>query len=666
MNQYDLTAPWNQGVRGEQVLPLINDDAPVMRVEAGPGTGKTFGLARRVHRILARTGLDVDGKKVLIVAFNRVIASDLRQGILKRLADADINKKPEIWTLHGFCRKLLAGKEKRLLLPHEREFMIADVLFAHAKLQDDYGTAPKASQKLRLHEAGHENHPVLWQACDRWLHRHSASLVGDLPNEVLKHLRGGDFEDARFDHVIVDEFQDLSSSEQELVVRLRADGGQLLALGDPRQSIYAFRGNNRLGLGRLEELTQQPVHDVPMTECQRCPATIVLAANELTALDEATPMEPANERSANVHVVHWKTVEAEAKGMAKTIAASVQARPAEDHLVMVTRRQFGYALRDELSKLVPQLTINLSFSESILELWPVREAFSWLSLLADPDPATWRAWLGYRNSPPATTPLPNKRNADAYARVLHGAEDNITPSVVLALAKAESPPAGSGGKALWERAKRYAALQAGHDWQGMGAATVLEAAFSPGMWTTPDDKTSAAADFNVLMQHTLAVAADLPGAEDPGRRNVILKKVIEDLRYAIATREPLHTTQQSDLHVATLWGAKGLTADHVYVLGLCAEVLPGKRPDDYPGTDLDHRDEQRRLFYVSLTRSKDTLVLSRPQQVKRGRARQLKLPIGTAGSEHWATLEVSPFLGAIPTHFPDSVPGDIWRGCVAA
>src|SRR3546814_14133318 len=80
--------PWNNGVHGDQVLPLINVDAPVIRVEAGPGTGKTFGLTRRVLRLVHPDGAGVEGKKVLIVAFNRVIAADLRTNITSQLEAA--------------------------------------------------------------------------------------------------------------------------------------------------------------------------------------------------------------------------------------------------------------------------------------------------------------------------------------------------------------------------------------------------------------------------------------------------------------------------------------------------------------------------------------------------------------------------------------------------
>jgi hypothetical protein len=85
MPPYDLTQPWNHGVVNPQALPLINDDADTIRVEAGPGTGKTFGLVHRVQRLLHPDGLNEDGDTILVVAFNRVIAKDLEREILAGL-----------------------------------------------------------------------------------------------------------------------------------------------------------------------------------------------------------------------------------------------------------------------------------------------------------------------------------------------------------------------------------------------------------------------------------------------------------------------------------------------------------------------------------------------------------------------------------------------------
>ena len=148
--------------------------------------------------------------------------------------------------------------------------------------------------------------------------------------------------------------------------------------------------------------------------------------------------------------------------------------------------------------------------------------------------------------------------------------------------------------------------------------------------------------------------------EDPPLKHV--RRVAERLRHQIATNEPLATGEPSNLQVATLWGAKGVTAEHVYILGVCQEALPGERRKEYPGTDAHYVDEQRRLFYVSITRAKETLVISRALQIRRGAAKQLGLAV-TTGSKFWADLKMSPFLHEIMEVLPTAVPGDSWGGC---
>ena len=115
--------PWHENIRGTQVFPIIDWDDGIIRVEAGPGTGKTFGLVRRVQRILHPFGLHVPGNRVLVVAFNRVIAKQLRQEIEKRLENSPHDGEPVIETVHALCLKVI-GTELRIFLPHEREAMI--------------------------------------------------------------------------------------------------------------------------------------------------------------------------------------------------------------------------------------------------------------------------------------------------------------------------------------------------------------------------------------------------------------------------------------------------------------------------------------------------------------------------------------------------------------
>jgi hypothetical protein len=476
-----MPQPWNDAVRGMQVPPLINSDADTIRCVAGPRSGKTFGLVRRVERILHPEGLAVDGKDVLVVAFNRVIARQLRDDIHARLKTFDYNHAPVMRTIHALCVEVI-GEELRLLLSHEVDALVYDVLEEYPAVAELYDDFYEAEQALRDHEAGHEEHALLWKAVQEWLLRHKAHLVSDVPRLLLERLKGGDFPEQGYDFVIVDEFQDLTPGEQELMFRLRRPGGQLLALGDPRQSIYTFRGNDREGLAKLEaHLAEgQTVTDVAITECQRCPKPIVLAANKLMALSGVEEMVPISEAAANLHVVTWKSPEAEAEGMALSIVKNIQAHPVERHLAMVTRRQFGYWLRDKMKDLDPSLRVEIGFSEGLLESWAAREAFLLFCLLIDADRPTWRAWLGYKNSATGEGFTPPKRNAPAYVKLRTDAKDAITASNIEALAaEPRNKPRGGGGTIIWDRAKRILDLRETFDWNGENAAGFVTDLFDP-------------------------------------------------------------------------------------------------------------------------------------------------------------------------------------------
>jgi superfamily I DNA/RNA helicase len=665
-----MAESWNQDVRGTQVPPLINSDADTIRCVAGPGSGKTFGLVRRVERILHPDGLAADGKEVLVVAFNRVIARQLRQDIVARLKTLEHTHDPVIRTIHALCVEVI-GEELRMLLPHEVEAMVYDVLQLHPEVAKLYENYREARQALRDHEAGHKEHHELWQGARKWLVRHQAHLVSDLPRLLLDHLKGGDFPEQGYDYVIVDEFQDLTPGEQELMLRLRRPGGQLAALGDPRQSIYTFRGNDREGLAKLEKLLGDGnvVTDVAITECQRCPPPIVVAANKLMALSGVEAMVPVSEATANIHVVTWKTPETEAAGMAKAIVENIHAHPKDRHLAMVTRRQFGYWLRDRIHEIDPNLRLDLGFSEGLLESWAAREAFLMFCLLIDPDRPTWRAWLGYKNSTTGADFSAPKRNADAYLQLLTVAKDAITSETIEALAGQErTKPRGAGGTTIWDRAKRFVDLRAKFDWNGENANGFIKMVFDPGHWIGDgyDKERREGAEFDLHLLTQKAVV--LLRQEVEHRPNDVpaqhLRAVTERLRHQIATNEPLTTDEPTDLQIATLWGAKGVTAEHVYLLGACREAIPGERRDEYPGTEAEYVDEQRRLFYVSITRPKKTLVLSRALKVKRGPARQMELKVASSGGPYWANLRMSPFLQDILSLLPEAVAGESWAGCL--
>ncbi|MEW5917182.1 MAG: 3'-5' exonuclease, partial [Gemmatimonadota bacterium] len=272
-------------------------------------------------------------------------------------------------------------------------------------------------------------------------------------------------------------------------------------------------------------------------------------------------------------------------------------------------------------------------------------------------------WLGYKNSATGSDFAAPKRNADAYLKVLKAANDSVDNDVIAALAaEPRNKSRGAGGATVWDRAKRYVELRDRFESDGQDAAAFINNFFDAKWWISneyEEEKVAGARlDLQILRDNALAL---LPG-DASAESEKALKRVAQRLRHQIATNEPLATGAPYDLLVATLWGAKGMTAEHVYILGACQEALPGERREEYPGTDIEYFDEQRRLFYVSITRAKKTLVISRALSVGRGEASRLGLTV-TSGGKYRADLHMSEFLHDISGLLPAAVTGDSWRGC---
>lgn len=307
----------------------------------------------------------------------------------------------------------------------------------------------------------------------------------------------------------------------------------------------------------------------------------------------------------------------------------------------------------------------MSFSESLLESWAVREAFLYFCLLVDPDAPTWRSWLGYQNFIVGKGFKAPKRNANAYLKFLTACHDVINISEVQKLAEGSSELKGTGSQKLLGRAKRFTELNKQLKWNGDDGLLLLQEIFDVNRWEVGDSSEfeTAKLDMELLFIKASDICRDLEVNIPDSTAAEKLKEVARRLRYQIATREPFIADESSDLQITTLWGGKGITADHVYVIGLCEEAIPGIRREEYAGTDNEYKEEQRRLFYVSITRSKKTLVLSRAKSIARGQAKQLGLQV-KSGRGFRANMEMSPFLRDIIQFLPNYQKGENWLGCL--
>ena len=639
--------PWLAGVEGDELSQLIQSDEPIIRVVAGPGSGKTLGLKRRVRRLVE--GDSVDPRAIFVGTFTRAIARELATELGTTVVYEEEEERsgtardPEVSTLHSLALRLLRAHPEasprrafRFLLDFETRVMLYDV---GRECPDVGDQTARAKMKNRITSGWAEGTSLGEErfrgAMIRWLERHGAMLIEEVVYLAREALRTGGIERGQFDHVIIDEYQDLTRAEQDLVEYLWSERGSLVILGDDNQSIYRFRDNHPQGVA--EFASRHPdLLDVDLRANYRCSPEIVDLANTMMA-QAGSPVVMASKRvvTAPVIQVYWPSVEDEVAGLAEFMKADRE----QSYLVLTPRRFMGYRLKHAIGD-----DAATSFYEESLETHLARERFTLGSLLANEDDAVAaRCWLSFKGLAPEQQ---ETRNAAAYASL--GRVANA--AVIRGIATGTFAVSGAGSTNIRRRAEAYVRLveQAPAD-----AHERLRFIFNPNLAAAlPVEKRAKAKDdLTALRDSALGILDRLEGDD--------LAKVFNTLRYRIATRTPLRGDEEPRVRIMTLHGAKGLEADAVVLMGAADQVLPGPPVND-PQEQEARVEEQRRLLYVAVTRARDMLIVSWPRSVRfaDGRGEAIRNDgIFTRDGEQYYRLSraaLIPYLDAV------AVPGERW------
>ncbi|MFF3141160.1 ATP-dependent helicase [Streptomyces sp. NPDC057927] len=284
------TAPVRVGpprLDAEQRAVVDHATGPLL-VLAGPGTGKTTTLVESVAARIARGG---DPERILVLTFSRKAAVELRDRMALRIGAA---RAPRATTFHSFCYALVRAHQDsglfveplRLLSGPEQDVAVRELLagqpdlerlgLAHVRWPDELraclttrGFADEVRAVLaRSRELGLSPDALTafarrigrpdWGAAAAFLAEYLdvLDLQGVLDYAELVHRavllagRPGVAERlaAQYDAVYVDEYQDTDPAQVRLLRALAGGGRNLVAFGDPDQSIYAFRGADVNGI----------------------------------------------------------------------------------------------------------------------------------------------------------------------------------------------------------------------------------------------------------------------------------------------------------------------------------------------------------------------------------------------------------------------------------
>jgi superfamily I DNA/RNA helicase len=598
---------------------------------------------RRVVRLLEA---GIQGKRILLISFTRVAAADLRDKVAE--LDAPGIEDVRATTLHGYCFGLLqrasvlkiTGRTPRIMLSHEVDLMLRDI-------GDHFGDIYNRRNTLEAYIAGWargiEDHPGL--AVERedrefqrgvlsWLREHKAMLIGEVVPEAHRYLTTNPASDEldAFDHVIVDEYQDLNVIEQKLLDKL-AGNGSLCIAGDDDQSIYRVRYANPEGI--ITYLKRPDVEPHSIEICGRCPGNIITMANSLIQQapsrnkKELVPLE-GNE-TGRVAIVQWNDVDAEIDGVVSAIAHSVATKQADvgDILVLTNWRKAGERIKNRLNEI--EIPAHSYFTEEELHSDECREALAILRLLVNSEDAVaLRVVVGLGDA--------SGRSA-AYRRLLAFCRVNsVTPSDVLTRAGAGEkiavnvPALVSRWRHAVERVDRLRELE---------LSELVDALF-------PEGQDSVTA-LRMIALEALTEARDVKGLLDS-----VVRAITQD-----------DVPQHPDfVRVMSLHKSKGLTSPIVYVVNALHGVLPTIRTTD--ATEIDAATcEGRRLFYVAITRAAAQLVISSSLSMDLADANARGVifdpkTIRSVAGRHTVKTVASPYITELGPAAPKAVRGTDW------
>lgn len=297
--------PAQRAVAEQRQWLAARDAAPQVRLVAGPGTGKSKTIEKRVAHVLNGGAIP---QNVYVISFTVAAAKELRERIAEFCANqpcAAASARIRVSTMHSLALRILRSANLlAVLYPHDpcvlddwERTNIYDLEFANT-----LGCTPGRAAEIRLaHDAAWQtlNPQSLNQAAitatevqgfnafhPTRTNLYSCVLPGELVYRCVQAIQMGQIQPAQLpviDHLVVDEFQDLNACDQEFVSQLAGRDARLFIAGDDDQSIYSFRHADPSGIVNFD-VTYPQASTHMLDECFRCTPNVLNPASAMIAV----------------------------------------------------------------------------------------------------------------------------------------------------------------------------------------------------------------------------------------------------------------------------------------------------------------------------------------------------------------------------------------------
>ncbi|HET6929641.1 MAG TPA: ATP-dependent helicase, partial [Candidatus Acidoferrum sp.] len=650
---------------------ITHGDGPLL-VIAGAGTGKTRVITERIRHLLESDD-SLLGENILALTYTKKAIAELRIRVAKGTGER--GKDVVIANFHSFCEKILKEvnpglipledvdhwillrrnlarlkleKFRRLAEPGQ---FLSDFIRFFSRCQDELVSSDDyqrfadllarelEEEKSALDEdtfkeraeqvALQQEIARAYRASEEILREKRAVALNGLITETVTLLKNDAARrrqlQERFKHILVDEFQDTNIAQLELLHLLSDERRNIVVVGDNDQAIYRFRGASfgsfKLFLQRFanwKEGQDSTPYRVALMDNYRSTPNILRVATQAIGMNEVSPEFPkkvlqANKREGErIRIVEMETPEDEAAWVADELERIHKAgRRWKDFAVLYRQ----HAHRDHLVEQLSHRKVPFVISKlSILEHPLVRDVLAYLRLIAKPF------------------------DDIACARVLAAPAWHLTAEDLVRLAERTRKKKGT---ALYDTLQTP---QGELPFDPSSAAFKLLLEFLAGQRKT------------IRRRSAREIFGDLTEwLEIPQRASAQDRKYINQLGQFMKDWEPKSETRRlpefleyldyfeqasgtlsleddapgDAVQLMTVHGAKGLEFPHVFVLRVNSNAFPARDrsplfefPDrlmkeELPEGDF-HIQEERRLFYVALTRAEDRLTMTTVRE-KRGK-----------------------------------------------
>ena len=610
-----------QELNPQQRIAVQDCERPML-VLAGAGSGKTRVITYKIAWLLAKK--EVDPRNIYAVTFTNKAAREMKSRVTE-LLDADATKGLTISTFHSLGMQILreeveaSGRKAGFSIfdPADSLYVVRELLKADL---DDNGlvdrvrnqisswknelVSPAQAERLAMTNPTEVAAAKVYVAYERYLQACNAVDLDDLlylPNELIRKFDNVRLKwQARVKYLLVDEYQDTTAAQYNLVKTLvgGSDGTGLTAVGDDDQSIYAWRGAQPENLSQLQ--TDFPELElVKLEQNYRSMGRILALANHVIE-NNPRPFEKKLWSELGfgdpILIIAAENDEREAE---KVVASLMQHRfqhqkPYSDYAILYRGNHQSRMLEKKLREM--HIPYYLSGGLSFFDRSEIKDVMAYLRLLSNP------------------------ADDNAFIRAINTPRRGIGAGTLEALSEVARIEGGSLFAAISSpqlhnhlSPKRQGAVKQFEHW----FSGLMERSETQSPLTTVNNLLD-----EIAYQDWIVKQSASPEQADMRWRNVedllqwitaiVTKNTDKSLSDVVSTMSLMGILEKNEdsadsnvVSLMTLHAAKGLEFPHVTIVGMEEEILPHRT-----SIEDDMVEEERRLFYVGITRAQRELTLS--------------------------------------------------------